>query len=130
MNQQDFFGEAIYEYSRAKALEDGVLVDMMQGDLAGVCRQHYKHPVAVTSAVFEFMERAVDNLRTHQSIAGILHDMLWLSRKFHRKLNPSAVEFTVRVRVGEELQKHDFKLVVGPGDAGEPVITIMLPHED
>jgi hypothetical protein len=22
------------------------------------------------------------------------------------------------------------KLIVGPGDAGEPVITILLPHED
>ena len=29
-----------------------------------------------------------------------------------------------------EAQKVSLKLTVGPGDAGEPVVTIMLPSED
>lgn len=130
MSTSEIFGEPIYSYTRTQAIEDGVLVDMMQGELLGVCRQHYKHPVAVTAAVFELMERAADNPRTHNDLTGILHDMLWLSRRVHRQLSPSAVAFTVRINGAGRKQNHDFKLVVGPGDAGEPVITIMLPHED
>lgn len=41
----------IYSYTRAQAIEDGVLVDLTAIAL-DVCREHYKYPIACTSAVW------------------------------------------------------------------------------
>lgn len=38
--------------------------------------------------------------------------------------------FRVIIAGAGRQRNFDFKLVVGPGDAGEPVITLSLPHED
>lgn len=129
-NGHDFFGPVIFSYTRAQAIEDGVLVDMMQDKLAEVCRQHYKHPVAVTAAVFDIMQRAVENKRWCNDYAGILHDMLWMSRVHRRMLDESTALFQVIITGAGRQRVFEFKLNVGPGDQGEPVITIMLPHED
>lgn len=122
--------EVISQYTRAQAIEDGVLVDMMQDEIAGVCRQHYKHPVAVTTEVFAIMQRAVENARWGNDYAGIMHDMLWMSRVCRRVVDESTVLFKVIITGAGRTRNFVFKLVVGPGDAGEPVITIMLPNED
>lgn len=120
----------ISAYSRAQAIKDGILVDLMQDEMLDVCQQHYKHPIACTIAVFRIMERAVTNPNWSNDYAGILHDMLWMSRACKRTLSPSAVQFRVKI-FGAGIRKiYEFKLVVGPGDHQEPVITIMLPEED
>jgi len=126
------FGDVIYAYSRAQAIEDGVLVDFSypESDTAPVCRQHFKFPVAATASVFAVMQKAVDNRNYCNSYAGILHDMLWMSRAAGRKLDESTVVFPVIIAGVGRRRNFEFKLVVGPGDQGEPVITIMLPHED
>jgi hypothetical protein len=126
------FGDVIYAYSRAKAIEDGVLVDFSYpaSDTAPVCKQHYKHPIAATAAVFEVMQKAVENRNYCNSYAGILHDMLWMSRAASRKLDESTVIFPVIIAGAGRRRNYEFKLNVGPGDQGEPVITILLPHED
>src|SRR5260370_33326576 len=50
----DVFGEVISSYSRAQAIEDGVLVDLMQGELASLVREAgFKFPIAMTTAAFE-----------------------------------------------------------------------------
>ena len=56
--------------------------------------------------------------------------MLWMSRCTCRKINESAVIFQVIIQGAGRSKYHAFKLNVGPGDDGEPVITIMLPGED
>ncbi len=53
--------DIISTYTRAQAIEDGVLVDLMQDEMTSVCRQNYKFPIACTSAVFAIMQRAVEN---------------------------------------------------------------------
>ena len=128
----EIFGEVIHTYSRADAINDGFLVDFTdpESDTGDVCRQHYKFPIAATSAVFAVMQKAVENKRYCQDYAGILHDMLWMSRCMGRKLNESTVMFRVIIQGAGRSKYHDFKLVVGPGDAGEPVITLMMPNED
>lgn len=126
----EIFGEPIHTYSREQAIDDGFLVDLMQDEMTSVCKQHYKFPIACTIAVFEVMQKAVENPRYCNSYAGILHDMLWMSRCMGRKLNESTVMFRVIIQGAGRSKYHDFKLVVGPGDAGEPVITLSLPHED
>lgn len=125
-----FGGEIISRYTRAQAIEDGVLVDLMQDRPAEVARQHYRYPVACTAAVFAIMQRAVENEQHANDYAGVLHDMLWMSRVYKRALSESAVLFRVKITGAGRRSLYDFKLVVGPGDEGEPVITIMLPEED
>lgn len=133
MNEMtEIFGEPISIYTRAQAIDDGFLVDFSnpESDTADVCRQHFKHPIACTLGVFEIMEKAVNNKRYCQDYAGILHDMLWMSKATGRKLSDSAVLFTVIIQGAGRSKYHQFKLEVGPGDHGEPVITISLPDED
>lgn len=120
----------LFSYTREQAIADGVLVDLMQDEMAPVCRQHYKYPVACTSAVFDIIRRAVENPRWSNDYAGVVHDILWMSRVASRALNPSTVVFRVTITGAGIRQLYDFKLIVGPGDQAEPVITIMMPEED
>lgn len=122
--------EIISQYTRAQAIEDGVLVDLMQDTMREVAHQHYKYPIACTAAVWPILERAVENERHGNDYAGVLHDMLWMSRVYKRPLSESAVLFRVKITGAGRRSLYDFKLVVGPGDDAEPVITIMLPEED
>lgn len=127
---EEIFGETIYAYTRAQAIEDGFLVDLMQGDMADVARQHYKFPIACTSSVFGIMQKAVENPLYCNDYAGILHDMLYMSKVFKRQIDESTVIFRVIITGAGRQRNFDFKLQVGPGDQGEPVITIMMPDED
>ncbi|MDD3465158.1 MAG: hypothetical protein PHH07_06735, partial [Candidatus Cloacimonetes bacterium] len=129
-NERDAAIQIIHTYTRAQAIADGVLVDLMQGDMLSVCRQHFKYPIACTAAVFAIMEKAVSNPRYSNDFAGILHDMLFMSRKAGCKLDDSTVLFTVIIIGAGRSRYYDFKLNVGPGDDAEPVITILLPNED
>lgn len=126
----EIFGAPIHVYSRTDAIEDGVLVDLMQDEMEGVCRQHYKHPIACTSAVFEVMQKAVENKRYCNDYAGILHDMLFMSKATGRRMDESTVLFRCIIVGAGRSKYHDFKLMVHGGDQGEPVITISLPGED
>ncbi len=120
----------VYSYTRAQAIEDGILVDLGQDKMLEVCQQHYKHPIACTAAVWGIMERAVANKRHGNSFAGVLHDMLWMSRTYKRVVDESTVIFRVKITGAGRQSVYDFKLVIAPGDNAEPVITIMLPDED
>lgn len=126
------FGQQIYGYSRAQAIEDGVLIDFSypESDTADVCRQHYKHPVACTAAVFEIMQKSVENKNYCNSYAGVLHDILWMSKAAGIKQDESTVLFNVIIVGASRRRNYTLKLQVGPGDRCEPVITIMLPSED
>lgn len=128
----EIFGEPVHVYTRAQAIDDGVLVNLSdpESDTAPVCRQHYKYPVACTMRVLELMRRAVENPRYCNDYAGLLHDMLWMSRVGGRKLDASTVVFRVAIAGAGRARYYDLKLAIGPGDQGEPVITLMLPSED
>ena len=122
--------DIISTYTRAQAIEDGVLVDFMQNELEEVCRQHFKYPIACTIAVFEIMQKAVENPRYCNDYAGILHDMLWMSRTMCRRVDEQTRIFRVIIQGASRQRYYDFKIVCHPGDQGEPVLTIMLPGED
>lgn len=127
----EIFGNVIYAYTRKQAIEDGVLVDLSyeESDTASVCREHYKHPIACTAAVFDLMRKAVENPRYSNNYVEILYDILWMSRAMKRQLDESTVIFPVIIAGAGRQRNYEFKLNVGPGDDGEPVITIMLPAE-
>ena len=126
------FGAVVARYTRAQAIDDGVLVDLTdaESETAEVCRQHYRTPVACTAAVFSLIERAVNNPRWGNDYKGVVHDILWMSRLAARRSNAAEVLFRVIIRGAGRQQYHTLKIVFGPGDAGEPVVTIMQPQED
>lgn len=113
----------IYAYTREQALADGVLVDVTEtAKEAGI-----KYPVAVTEAVWN----DINNIPKSgaQDVSGRLWDLLFMFTINARRFNGDTMQYTFLMRVGRS-QKYTVKAVIGPGDTPEPVITIMLPHED
>ena len=121
--------EVIYAYTRAQALEDGVLVDVSEtAREAGI-----RFPVALTRAVWaEYVE--VPEGVLGQDDRGRLWDILWMFRCAAAKFQGDTLFFKLYVRNRNgELSRRDLvtlKAICGPGDDAEPVITIMLREED
>jgi hypothetical protein len=117
-------------YTRAQAIEDGVLIDL-SALAPDVCRQHYKHPIACTAAVWAMIEAAVNDPDAGNDVAGVVHDLLWMSRmNVFLRPDASTVLFTCLIVECGRPRERRFKLVVGPGDYGEAVITLSLTNED
>ncbi len=147
MSENLFDGaEIISRYTRAQAIEDGVLVDLSAGETAALVREAgIKWPVAMTSAAWhatvgrggrwvadpetggEKME-----LPAGQDAIGRTWDVLNLLRFAIGRQRGATTElrFEVRVWDGKRTRVVRLKSLSGPGDHGEPVITILLPDED
>ena len=122
MTNENLFGETIYSYSRAQAIEDGVLVDLNHVDSI---RQHWKHPFACTSTVWGIIEDALQ--RPDQDSYGICHDISTMAKLAIRSARDAdQILFTVIITG----KKHAMKLHIGPGDTAAAVLTLMLPYED
>lgn len=125
----EIFGEPIHTYTRAQAIEDGILVDVSE-----LAREAgFRLPVAVTRAVWEDCVAWAGN-RIVQQETGRLYDVLWMSSLAARRGQGSRVTFKV-YRVPNDGRSRQAKLVlldmhIGPGDSAEPVITITMPGED
>lgn len=128
-SDDSLFGDVISRYTRAQAIADGQLVDLsaLVGD---VCRSHYKHPIACTAGVWIIIDKAIKNRRHCNDLGGVVHDMLWMSRKVSHQINASTRSFRVIITGAGRSKYHDFVISCGPGDNAEPVMTIMLPGED
>lgn len=111
--------DLIHSYTRAEALEDGALVDA-----STLAREAgFTVPVAFTCAAWG--EAVACRGVVGQDEKGRLWDVLSVLRMAARR-GGSIVRFQVLVsRVLVNLKAH-----IGPGDSGEPVVTIMLPQED
>lgn len=129
------FGPVIYAYTRAQAIADGVLVDVSDtAQEAG-----FVFPVAVTAAVWAdciaWSQRDNVDKRCYQDEAGRLWDVLHMARfAIEQASHGQVLEYELyRVaRTGQARRPEPvkLKLVCGPGDGGEAVITIMFPDED
>lgn len=120
------WGEVISRYSRADAIADGVLVDVTpRAREAGI-----RYPVAMTSTVWnEYVE--VPTGVVGQDQAGRLWDVLWMFAVAARRTDGDLLFFRLYVRNDNRRARMvELKAVCGPGDEGEPVITVMLPDED
>jgi hypothetical protein len=113
---QRLLGEVISTYSRAQALEDGVLID------AGAMAREagLRWPVALTAAAWEDCV-AWSDTDTERQVPQDEGGGSWLDYALHRV-----------PRDGHSTQARltRLRLVVGPGDDGEPVITILMRNED
>ena len=121
----DIFGPPILVYTRAQAIEDGVLVDLTEwasstrGFIGG-----FTCPVAVTAAVWADIERKP----RMQDVRGRAHDLLFMASLAARRGSDRTL-FTMLMQVGRT-RKQTYKLMAGPGDNAELVMTIMKPDED
>lgn len=127
----EIFGDPISTYSRAQAIEDGVLVDISQSSEAGECG--FKFPIAMTRAVWNQYVEVPPGV-AHQDWKGRLWDVLYMLRHEIRTGPPrSVILYKLHVRNDNRDRTPPLvtlKAVCGPGDTPEPVITIMLPEED
>ena len=132
----------IYSYTRAQALDDGMLVDVTEtAREAGV-----KHPTALTAAVWADYVTVPAEL-DGQDEMGRLWDILFLFAMAARSGRITGVEGTFEVLIAKP-DKGDWrenetanegnrrqrlvtlKAMCGPSDDGSPCITIMRPEED
>ncbi len=131
---ESYFGEVISTYTRAQAIEDGVLVD------AGPTAKEvgFKLPVALTSAVWSDCVAWTDSdsrKMPFQDQSGRLYDVLFMA-SFAIRTSANAGDRLLyelyrvpRDGYSTEAKPVTLKLIIGPGDQGEPVLTILLPEE-
>lgn len=130
-----YFGPVISTYTRDQAHLDGNLVDV--GAMAG--EAGFRWPVSLTAAAWaDCVAWSEDDShrQTAQDESGRLWDVLFMA----------AYAIRIAAGCGDRLlfplyrvprdglttsaREITLKLVVGPGDDGEEVVTIMLPGED
>src|SRR5262249_50067177 len=121
--------DLIHRYTRADAIRDGVLIDV-----STIAREAgFKYPVALTAAVWAQCV-AVPPGVAYQDEAGRLWDVLWMLHFAIRGSNGGPeIRFGVHVRNDNPEGTPPLvrlKALCGPGDQGEPVVTVMLPDED
>lgn len=121
--------KVVYSYSRAQAIADGVLVDVTEQ-----ARQSgFKLPVAIGDNLFNGYIVPPDGLEGEgQSLEGRLHDVFeMLKAAASCRWNESRVMFDVIfVMAPRMIEKVLILAVAGPGDNGEPVLTICLPEDE
>lgn len=111
-------------YTRAQAIEDGTLVDVTDtAKEAG-----WRYPVAVTHAVWKQAVEVPRGLKGLQQEQGRLWDVVWMARDCARRVRrPGPCRVLFEVSVLQTKRRRDtltLVLDVGPGDSGEPVVTI------
>lgn len=122
--------EVIFSYSRAEALADGVLIDV-----SGIAHEAgFTLPVAVTDNLYHsYIMPSLDLAKEGQSPSGRLWDTLSVLR-YAIKASPSTDRLSFTVLFAQALDAEpepvDLLAVCGPGDSGEPVITIMTPSDE
>ena len=119
---RELFGELIYSYTRAQALADGVLVDVSErARRAGI-----RYPTACTAAVWSLIDCVSES--DADALASVVADM---------RLAEVLRAMLAAIRQARGTDRVEFEALgcalwaqCGPGDAGEPVITIMREGED
>ena len=119
----------IFSYTRAQAIEDGVLIDVTNQ----AAQLGFKVPTVVTDHLYNGYVVPPAGLEGEgQSVEGRLHDLLFRTLvAASRHGTGDRVEFDVLflMATGRWDTAH-VVAVIGPGDQGEPVMTIMLPEDD
>lgn len=119
--------EIIYAYTRAQAIEDGVLADVSEvAKEAG-----FRYPVALTHAVYVKYVEVPEGV-IGQDEKGRLWDILFMCANQARRSNgESEFLFTLYVRNNNRSPKLvTLKAVCGANDDASPCITVMMPDED
>lgn len=134
-SETTLFGDVIYSYPRAQAIADGVLIDVSETARAA----GFRWPVAMTDTAWQdcvAWSEADNAAQTYQDEPGRLWDVLTMAGFAIRRQRTSGqelrFELTCVPRDGRATRATTatLKLLIGPGDDGEPVMTILYPEED
>ncbi len=121
--------DLIHRYTRADAIADGALIDVS----AVAAEAGVRYPVTLTAAAWAKCVAVPPGVAC-QDEAGRLWDVLFLLRcAIGRGDVGHVVSFGVHVRNDNRERTPPLvrlKAVCGPGDRGEPVITVSLRGED
>ncbi len=131
--EDSIFGDLIYSYSRAQAIEDGILVavDKHLAKAAGI-----GIPVALTYAAWASCIPVPDHLKNdpEQSEAGRMSDLLrvlWFNMCHRSQPGHGQIDFQIALQQPSGRHKSQkLKALCSPGDDHRLVLTIMLPEED
>lgn len=115
-------------YTRSQAIADGVLID-----ISPTAKSYgFKLPFAISDALYRgYLEPPEGLPGEGQRLEGRLHDLLTLAMVAARKsLGEDRVYFEVLFLLQPgKTEKVRVVLHVGPGDAGEAVLTLCLPED-
>jgi hypothetical protein len=135
MNINEFFGDVISTYTREQAIEDGQLIDVSEtAREAG-----FKYSVVLTAAAWADCVAWSDDdneQQAYQDESGRLWDVLFMASHSIQTSKDSGDRLLFQLyRVprdgrSSKAELTTLKLIIGPGDTPEPVITILLPNED
>lgn len=120
--------EVVSVYTRAQALEDGVLVDV-----TGWAREAgFKIPVAVTAGVWGILKPSKELETEGQDVVGRAWDLFTILRHAIRGSGGDEVHFAplFTLKAGGSPEPVELYAKCGPGDNAEPVITILRRGED
>ena len=120
----------IFAYTRKQAIEDGVLIDISEW----AQETGFVIPVACTHAVWHgYIVPPPGTKELGQSERGRGHDVLWmlfLAIRSHKSSQEQLLFEVIFLQAPDRQQTVQLKAIIGPGDEGEPVLTIMEPTED
>jgi hypothetical protein len=122
------FGPVIFAYSRAQAIADGVLVDVSNTARAA----QFRVPVAMTAALWaRCIETPARVSRKDELVPtwNLLCRVHWAIQRADRSASRVPVEWKVPDGNGK-LERVEFIAAIGPGDEGEPVLTLLFPEDD
>lgn len=124
MSEESIFGEVIHAYTRAQALEDGVLVDMTEW----ARETGFMVPVAATQSLWADINAIPrKGYGAEGDVRGRAHDVLWMLFCAIRGSRPGARRISYQLIMPTEGTRRRYKTLIadyGPGDDGAPVITI------
>ncbi len=115
----EFFGPVISSYSRAQAIEDGVLVEIKSDDFDGATL--FKHPMVFTSALFSDLQRGKG------SDEGTLRGRVWDVCYMMTQGRSEGSDTYFKVIVGNRTLA--LRGNCGPGDDAAPVMTCGFPED-
>ena len=120
---------AIHTYSRAQAIEDGVLIDVTkQAKDIGI-----RFPTALTAGVWAEAVAAPIGSELANDIWEIsrVNELLEMAMMELETLSTKCVRFVYHVAITlDDSKRIEFRATVSLGDDGRHVLTVMLPHED
>lgn len=123
--------EVIHRYTRADAIRDGALVD-----ISTTAREAgFRFPTAMTKALHAKAVAWNEDNAAHQDEDGRLWDVLTMATYAMRTAGgtdrtTATVLRIPNTRKAQTPRALEYTVHIGPGDTAEPVITLMLPHED
>jgi len=136
MSDESMFGPVIHSYTRAQAIDDGVLVEIPESASRAA---GFRVPMTMTASAWGVTVGFGTDLAELllKATAVLAAAMLEYRQSEHRARMGLGEPVGDRLAFAYDAEREDggvdvvqLLLVIGPGDNAEPVGTVMLPSED